>query len=60
MGIMKVDRDRLESNIEDVIANGVVEGEEIDITTKKVMEEIEMLIRTIEYYDAKQANEDPF
>lgn len=50
---MKVDRTKLKSNIEKVIGDGVVNGEEIDITTKKIMDEIEILIRVVEQKQVK-------
>lgn len=45
---MKIDRKKLESKIEGIIGNGVVEGEEVDITTKNVMDAIEELIIAVE------------
>jgi len=45
---MKLDRKKLNTKIEAIIGNGVVECEEIDVTTKKVMEALEELILAVE------------
>lgn len=45
---MKVDRNELESKIEEAVMSGIYYGEEIDITTKNIMDIIEPLIRVVE------------
>lgn len=45
---MKVDKNKLKKNIENIIAEGVFNGEEIDITTAKIMEEIDEIIKAVE------------
>lgn len=45
---MKVNRVKLKNQIEEIIAYGVAECEEIDLTTKKIMQQIEPLILSVE------------
>lgn len=45
---MKINRKKLERQIEEIIAYGCAEGEEIDLTTKKVMDCIEELLIAVE------------
>jgi hypothetical protein len=46
---MKVNRKELQSKIEDIISNGIVDMEEVDITTTKIMEAINILIIALEH-----------
>jgi hypothetical protein len=56
---MKLDKDELKKDIENIIADGVMECEEVDITAKKVMGRINDLIllnkRLQKYKDEHQA-----
>ena len=45
---MKVNRSKIISNIETIISEGIINGEEADVTTGKIMDEIELLIRAVE------------
>lgn len=45
---MKINKERLQNQIEEIIAYGVYQSEEIDLTTKKVMDCINELIIAIE------------
>jgi len=45
---MKIDRKKLNDKIESIIGNGVIECEEVDVTTKKVMKALEELILAVE------------
>lgn len=45
---MKVDKKQLQKNIESILADGIIYGEEVDVTSKKIMEEVELIIRAAE------------
>jgi hypothetical protein len=45
---MKIDKQKLRSEIEDCIALGVINGEEVDVTTDHVMNVIQELITAVE------------
>lgn len=45
---MKIDRNKIENKIEEIIGNGVIECEEVDVTTKKVMDALDELIIAVE------------
>lgn len=46
---MKVDRKKLETDIEYAISQGAWLGEEVDVTTKNVLAIIEPLIKAVEH-----------
>lgn len=45
---MKVNREELRKEIENIISDGVFNGEEVDLTTQNIIEVIELLIRAAE------------
>lgn len=45
---MKVNRIEVRKEIEQIIADGVMDGEEVDITATNIMEVLELLIRAAE------------
>lgn len=45
---MKIDKVKLKNAIEEIIAYGAAEAEEVDVTTKKVMDQINELIIAVE------------
>ncbi len=45
---MKIDKEKLKNAIEEIIAYGVAYGEEVDVTTNKVMKQLEELIIAVQ------------
>jgi hypothetical protein len=53
---MKVNKEELQSKIEYIISNGIVEMEEVDITTTKIIEIIKPLIIALEVLQESRDN----
>lgn len=51
---MKVDKYNLKIDIEHIIGEGVLNAEEIDVTTNKIMSRIQDLIKIAERADPKK------
>lgn len=48
---MKVDKEKLRAEIEEVIGNGIMTGEDAGETVEKIMFKIQSLINAVEYAD---------
>lgn len=51
---MKVSKEKLKNEIEEIIAYGAAYSEEVDLTTAKVMSAIEPLVIAVENISVKQ------
>jgi len=51
---MKVDKEKLYSDIQDILSDGIINSEEVDVTAHKIMQRIIDLIRIAEMYKPRQ------